>query len=69
MSGSSLTVLGVSVIQIWLTRVNYVRFKSLASHSSKEMNTEQKGVSVAFVTILLRKIRHLFNGKHKVSKG
>lgn len=69
MSGSSLTVLGVSVIQIWLNYVRWSGFKLLASHSSKEMNTEQKGVSVAFVTILLREIRHLFNGKHKVGRG
>jgi hypothetical protein len=68
--GLSLTVLGVSVIQIWLTRVYCGRwsgFKSLASHSSKEMSAEQKRVSVAFVIILLHKIRHLFDGKHKVA--
>jgi hypothetical protein len=44
-------------------------FKSLASHSSKEMNTDQKRMSVALVIILLHKIRHLFDGKHKVTVG
>lgn len=43
-------------------------FKSLAPHSSKEMNTDQKRVSVALVIILLHKIWHLFDGEHKVGR-
>ncbi|KIM47727.1 hypothetical protein M413DRAFT_439403 [Hebeloma cylindrosporum] len=39
------------------------------SHSSKEMNTEKKRVSIALVLILLHKIEHLFDVKHKIGQG